>query len=71
MIFRELQVVEAKANVPGTAVRAGDLGTVVMVHTTPYRAYEVEFIDDEGETIAMLALRPNQLKARAQDRQAA
>lgn len=71
MIYRELQLVEARAAVPGTTVRAGDLGTVVMVHTKPRLAYEVEFVGNDGQTIAMLALLPGQIRAHSQDRQAA
>ncbi|WP_246188352.1 DUF4926 domain-containing protein [Metabacillus lacus] len=27
----------------------GDIGTIIMVYDTPNKAYEVEFVDEEGE----------------------
>ena len=32
------------------AIAAGCKGAVVMVHTEPTIGYEVEFVDDNGET---------------------
>lgn len=44
--------------------RAGQLGAVVEVYTTPYEAYDVEIVDDDGQTKGMLeALGPEQVEA--------
>jgi hypothetical protein len=39
---------------------AGDLGTIVMVHGR--EGYEVEFMTLEGETLAIVSLRADQLR---------
>jgi hypothetical protein len=39
---------------------AGDLGTIVMVHGR--EGYEVEFMTLEGETLAIVSLRTDQLR---------
>ena len=42
---------------------AGEVGAVVEVYTTPYEAYDVELVADDGTTKALLeALRPQQLE---------
>jgi len=57
-------VVELVVDLPGDGLRAGAIGTIVDEYTDP-RAYEVEFADDDGATIALTALRPEQLRTRA------
>ncbi|WP_067496582.1 DUF4926 domain-containing protein [Actinoplanes sp. TFC3] len=63
MNFEELDAVQLTAPVPGDGLEAGAVGTVVHVFHTPYLAYEVEFVDDQGATIAMTTLRPEQIEA--------
>jgi uncharacterized membrane protein YkoI len=41
-------------------LRRGQVGVIVEVYNNG-AAYEVEFSDDDGETVAMLALKPEQL----------
>lgn len=48
-----VDVVRAAADAPEFGVRAGQIGTIVEVFGD---AYEVEFCNDEGETIAMATL---------------
>ena len=55
-------LVRLAVNRPDDGLRAGDLGVVVAVFDQPDRAYEVEFVDDEGGTRAMLALKPDELR---------
>lgn len=43
-------------------IRAGDIGTVVMVFTVPTEAYEVEFLDENGYPIAQKAMLPANLE---------
>lgn len=49
-------------NLPEQGLERGRLGTIVEVFDEPTRAYEVEFVDDDGCTIALVALRPGQLE---------
>jgi hypothetical protein len=62
MDVREFDVVALAADLPGDGLRAGDTGTVVHVFHTPYTAYEVEFADSDGRTIAMVTLTANQFR---------
>ena len=43
----------------------GAVGAIVMVFTSPRLGYEVEFVDDHGETRALATLRPEQISATA------
>jgi len=56
MRFELLDCVELLTNRSGEALRCGQAGTVVDVFTRPNEAYEVEFSNGEGRTIAMLPL---------------
>jgi hypothetical protein len=41
---------------------AGQVGAVVEVYASPYEAYDVEIVDDDGHTRGLLeALRPEQI----------
>lgn len=57
-----LDVVQLMEDLPSEALLTGALGTVVDVHVTPCLAYEVEFCDDQGRTIALAALLPSQVR---------
>jgi len=51
-------VVELIVDIPDRNLRAGIQGTIV--HCYADQAYEVEFTNNEGETLDFLALRPEQ-----------
>jgi len=51
-------VVEVIADIPEYKLYAGMQGTIVAAHSED--AYEVEFTDESGETLALLALHPHQ-----------
>ena len=51
-------VIELTADIPEKALRAGMQGTIVHCYSS--QAYEVEFTNEEGETLDFLALRPEQ-----------
>ena len=53
-----LDVVELLVDLPESAIQAGELGTIVETYGT--HAYEVEFADTEGATLALQALEPEQ-----------
>lgn len=43
-------------------VLAGDIGTIVEVYSNPYPAYEVEFVNPNGTTRALLTLSSAQIR---------
>lgn len=49
-------------DLPGDGLTAGAIGAVVHVFQQPNLAYEVEFTDDNGRTIAQLPLTPDQVQ---------
>jgi hypothetical protein len=57
-----LDTVIAAANFPEHTVLAGDVGAVVEVYTAPTLAYEVEFVNPDGSTRALLTLAPSQVR---------
>ena len=57
-----LDTVIAATNFPEYRVLAGDLGAVVEVYTAPSLAYEVEFVNPDGSTRALLTLAPSQVR---------
>ena len=41
----------------------GEKGAVLEVHTTPYEAYDIEIVTDEGTTKGLVeAIRPEQIE---------
>ncbi len=62
MAFSLFDVVVLTKDMPEHGLKAGMKGAVVEVHTKPALAYEVEFCDGSGRTIALLALLPDQLE---------
>ena len=54
-----LDVVALLEDLPGRSLYRGQVGTVVELLAP--KVYEVEFIDDAGQTYASLALRAEQL----------
>ena len=57
-----LDTVIASTNFPEYKVLAGDVGAVVEVYTAPKLAYEVEFVNPDGSTRALLTLAPSQVR---------
>jgi hypothetical protein len=57
-----LDTVIAASNFPEHMVLAGDVGAVVEVYTAPSLAYEVEFVNPDGSTRALLTLAPAQVR---------
>jgi hypothetical protein len=58
-----LDTVIATTNFPEHKVLAGDLGAIVEVYTAPSLAYEVEFVNPDGSTRALLTLAPCQVRS--------
>ncbi|EFE07205.1 DUF4926 domain-containing protein [Citrobacter youngae] len=61
MILSPLDVVFLNVDLPGFGLTKGQIGAVIDVYHSPSLAYEIEFCDEEGKTIASLALLPEQL----------
>lgn len=74
-MFHENDIVRLKHNVPAsspiawpgipsTDLAPGAIGTVVMVHTTDSTnfEYEVEFVDNDGHTLALLTLKEDDIE---------
>lgn len=57
-----LDTVIAAANFPEHKVLAGDLGAIVEIYSVPSLAYEVEFVNPDGSTRALLTLAPSQVR---------
>jgi len=60
MTLRPLDVVVLTRDVPGSGLRAGDLGAVVEVYGPD--AVGVEFVAASGRTQALVTLRPADLR---------
>jgi hypothetical protein len=61
MNIREHDCIVLTADLPGDALEAGDVGTVVHVHPGG-DGYEVEFMTLTGETVAVATVLPTQLR---------
>ena len=58
----ELDAIRLSVDLPEEGLRKGMVGAIVMIFTQPYEAYMVEFCDNEGRTIAMPTLKPDQVE---------
>jgi Domain of unknown function (DUF4926) len=57
-----LDVVTLVDERPEDGLAAGAVGTIVHVFDQPRRAYEVEFVDEDGTTTATATLLPEQIR---------
>ena len=60
-MLNEYAVVVATKDLSKT-VKLGCVGTIVMVYDNPSLAYEVEFFNDNGDTIELLTVEPDDLR---------
>jgi hypothetical protein len=60
-MMKELDTVVLTTDLPEHGLKAGDLGTVVLVHE--YSGYEVEFMTLNGETVAVVSLSADQIRS--------
>ena len=54
--------VELLEDISEYALKKGDKGAILLEFFSPEEAYEVEFVNDSGETVAQVVLRPSQFK---------
>ncbi|WP_291837812.1 DUF4926 domain-containing protein [Brevundimonas sp.] len=59
-MFVEFDAVRLLIDVPELGLKRGMVGTVLMIHTGPSLAYEVEFMEAEGDTFAV---QPNDIES--------
>jgi len=59
----ETDVAVLPVDLPAYGLKAGDVGTIVMVHGS--RGYEVEFMTLDGEPIAIVSVDAAQVRAAA------
>lgn len=57
----EFEVVVLAEDLPDEGLTKGMVGAIVFIHEKPYLAYMVEFVDDQGRTVAMPDLLPEQV----------
>ena len=63
MQYSLLEVVQLQQDFPNISLFRGSTGTIIYTYMSPHEAYEVEFCDDRGVTIALLTLRSEQLRS--------
>jgi len=61
-MIKEHDCVVLTKNLPKEKLEAGDIGTVVHIHTGG-TAYEVEFMTLTGETVAIVTVEASQVRA--------
>jgi hypothetical protein len=54
-MLAELSTVVLMHDLPDSGLTAGDVGAIVFVHEDG-KAYEVEFVDGDGSTVALVTL---------------
>ena len=57
-----LDVVQLLEAIPTERLAKGARGVIVHAYSAPREAYEVEFCDEIGETLAQVALTPDQFR---------
>ncbi len=60
--INELDAVALTCDLPNYALKRGDVGTAVLVHGND-EAFEVEFVDYDGHTVALVTLEQSQVRA--------
>lgn len=62
MNFEELDIVVLDKDLNNFNLKKGDIGTIVMCHKDKV-AYEVEFVTFRGDTIAIVTIKADYLRA--------
>ena len=55
-------VVELTKPRPESGLDVGSVGTIIHIFDQPRRAYEVEFVDEDGSTVATETLLPDEVR---------
>ena len=59
--IKELDAVALTCDLPSLGLKRGDVGAVVLVHGEG-EAFEVEFVDYDGQTVALVTLEHMQIR---------
>jgi Domain of unknown function (DUF4926) len=59
-VLQETELAVLTVDLPEYGLKAGDVGTVVLVHGR--KGYEVEFVTLDGETVAVSSLQAAQVR---------
>jgi hypothetical protein len=64
-MFQEYDVIRLKKPISSQNVSVGDKGTILMIfyELNLPKAYEVEFVDEEGHTIAMVTVTDDEIES--------
>jgi hypothetical protein len=57
-----LETIIVTVNIPDKQVLAGDVGTIVEIYLEPQLAYDVECVNADGSTRALITLAPEQVR---------
>lgn len=49
-------------SVDGLSVKVGSIASIVDIYEVPREAYEIEFFDEYGKTLALMAIDPDNLE---------
>ncbi len=60
-MIKELEPVVLTSDLPEHGLKAGDIGAVVLVYSSG-RSYEVEFVTLNGDTVAVVTVKPDQVR---------
>ncbi len=60
-MIEELETVVLTSDLPEHGLKAGDIGAVVLVHGSGH-SYEVEFVTLSGDTVAVVTVKPDQVR---------
>ena len=60
-MIKEHERVVLTRDIPEQALQAGDVGTIIHVHTGG-RAFEVEFLTLNGDSVAVATVTPSQVR---------
>lgn len=61
-MFEEYDVVRLVSDLKSKGLKAGTRGAIVMVYPSDPPEYEIEFVDDEGNTLAIETLKEEQIE---------
>ena len=59
--YKEHERIVLTADLPAAKLAAGDVGVIVHIHESG-RAFEVEFVALDGETVAIVTLEDSQIR---------
>jgi hypothetical protein len=63
-MLHEYDVVRLKKSIPSKKLTAQNKGTILIVYEKPGlpKAYEIEFLDEEGQTVAIVTLTDDEVE---------